>query len=249
MSLAKSYDAATGHLTAITSTSAAAGTNQNLAYQFDTLGNLLSRADNVQAITESFQYDTLNRVTASTVAPTAGGSGATVSVAYDGLGNITSKSDAGAYTYGPGTGCANNFAGPHAVSAVNGAVVASHCYDNNGSLTQGNGRTVAWTAFNMPSLIQQNARQIALTYGPDRARFKRVDLNEMGATTTYYVAGGGHEVVESGTTVTHKTYIGGAAVIEVTSTPGSSETLSLLDDQMGFSFVRNGIRELPFRSW
>jgi RHS repeat-associated protein len=93
---------------------------------------------------------------------------------------------------------------------------------------------VAWTAFNMPALIQQNSRQIALTYGPDRSRFKRVDQNETGTTTTYYVAGGGHEVVESGTTVTHKTYIGGAAVVlEVTSTPTSSTTLYLLHDHLG----------------
>ena len=103
-----------------------------------------------------------------------------------------------------------------------GAKNANYCYDNNGNLTQGDSRTVAWTAFNMPSLIQQNARQVAITYGPNRGRFKRVDLNETGTSTTYYMAGGSHEVVESGTTVTHKTYIGGAAVvIETTSAPAS----------------------------
>jgi len=105
------------------------GTIQNLAYQFDTLGNLLSRTDSIQAIQETFQYDTLNRVTASTVRPTGSGSGGTtVSVAYDALGNITSKSDIGAYTYGPGTACANAFAGPHAVSAVAGTKNANYCY-------------------------------------------------------------------------------------------------------------------------
>jgi RHS repeat-associated protein len=238
VSEARVFDPATGHLNTITSTSTAAGLIQNLAYQFDTLGNLLSRTDNIQAIAESFQYDALNRVTSSTVAPTGGGQGTTVSVAYDGLGDITNKSDVGAYSYGSGTGCASGFAGPHAVSSVNGSLVASYCYDNNGSLTQGNGRTVAWTAFNMPALIQQNSRQIALTYGPDRSRFKRVDTNETGTTVTYYVAGGGHEVVESGTTVTHKTYIGGAAVVlEVTSTPTSSTTLYLLHDHLGSTDV------------
>ncbi len=96
VSLANSYDAPTGHLTGIMSTSAAAGTIQNLSYQFDTLGNLLSRTDSIQAIQETFQYDTLNRVTSSTVAPTGQGSGGTsVTVAYDALGNITSKSDIG----------------------------------------------------------------------------------------------------------------------------------------------------------
>ncbi len=47
-----------------------------------------------------------------------------------------------------------------------------------------------------------------------------------------------HEVVESGTTVTHKTYIGGAAVvIEVTSTPASSQTIYLLHDHLGSTGV------------
>jgi YD repeat-containing protein len=186
VNVSKTYDAAAGRLTGILSTSAAAGTIQNLSYQFDTLGNLLSRTDGIQAIQETFQYDTLNRVTASTVKSTATTSvGTTVSVAYDALGNITSKSDIGAYTYGPGTACASAFAGPHAVSAVAGAKNASYCYDSNGNLTQGDGRTVAWTAFNMLAVIQQNARQVAITYGPDRGRFKRVDLNETGTSTTY----------------------------------------------------------------
>jgi RHS repeat-associated protein len=144
----------------------------------------------------------------------------------------------GAYSYGPGTACGNAFAGPHAVSAVAGSKNASYCYDSNGNLTQGDGRTVAWTAFNMPAVIQQNARQVAITYGPDRGRFKRVDLNETGTSTTYYVAGGSHEVIESGTTVTHKTYIGGAAVvIEVTSAPASTETVYLLHDHLGSTDV------------
>ena len=45
VNLFKAYDAATGRLTGILSTSAAAGTIQNLSYQFDTLGNLLSRTE------------------------------------------------------------------------------------------------------------------------------------------------------------------------------------------------------------
>jgi hypothetical protein len=47
---------------------------------------------------------------------------------------------------------------------------------------------------------------------------------------TYYVAGGSHDVVESCTTVTHKTYIGGAAVvIETTTTPTSTQTIYRFD--------------------
>jgi hypothetical protein len=43
---------------------------------------------------------------------------------------------------------------------------------------------MGWTAFNMPAVIQQNARQVAITYGPDRARFMRADLNETGTSTS-----------------------------------------------------------------
>jgi YD repeat-containing protein len=127
---------ATGHLTGITSSSATAGTIQNLSYSFDTLGNLLSRTDSKQAIAESFVYDNLNRVTSSTVRPSGQTTGRTaINVAYDALGNITSKSDIGAYTYGPGTTCTNVFAGPHAVSSVAGTKNANYCYDNVGNLT------------------------------------------------------------------------------------------------------------------
>jgi len=61
---------------------------------------------------------------------------------------------------------------------------------------------------------------------------------ETGASTTYYVTGGSHELVESGTRVTHKTYVGGAAAaIEVTSTPAFSQTIYLLHDHLGSTDV------------
>ena len=58
-------------------------------------------------------------------------------------------------------------------------------------------------------LIQQNARQVAITYG----------------RATYYVAGGSHEVAE------------GAVVIETTSAPASTETVYLLHDHLGSTDV------------
>jgi hypothetical protein len=43
------------------------------------------------------------------------------------------------------------------------------------------------------------------------ARFKRVDTNETGTSTTHYVAGGTYEVVTDGTNVTRKLTIAGGA--------------------------------------
>jgi hypothetical protein len=118
------------------SSSATAGTIQNLAYNFDTLGNLLSRTDSIQAIIVSFDYNNLNRVTSSMVTPIGQATGGTaVSIAYDALGNITSKSDIGAYTYGPGTICTNVFAGTHAVSSVAGTKNANTGHTSSGQFT------------------------------------------------------------------------------------------------------------------
>ena len=163
-----------------------------------------------------------------------------MTVAYDALGNITSKSDTGAYTYGANAGACtvNPFAGPHAVSAVAGTKSASYCYDGNGNMTVGDGRAVTWSAFNMPTLMQKDLRQIEIAYGPDRARFRRIDRNETGTTTTTYIAGGTHEVIATGTTVKAKTYIAGIAVVtEPVSGGGAADTMYMLRDHLGSTDV------------
>jgi RHS repeat-associated protein len=163
------------------------------------------------------------------------GTPSTMTVAYDSTGNITARSDVGTYTYGTVDGC--GAAGPHAVKAVAGTKNASYCYDLNGDMTAGDGRTITWSSFGMPVAITKGLRQVDLTYGPDRARFKRVDTNETGQTTTYYVAGGAYEVVvaASGQQTRKATIAGVAVVIDVVSgaTLVSSETRYLLKDHLG----------------
>lgn len=66
---------------------------QNLSFQWDTIGNLLQRSDNLKNLTESFEYDGLNRLTKSSVGTESH------TVSYDAGGNITHRSDRGAYTY------------------------------------------------------------------------------------------------------------------------------------------------------
>src|SRR6266581_4211950 len=57
----RTYDPAKGTLTRI-NTYGAPGTAQDLRYDFDVLGNLLSRFDFLQGTTETFGYDTLDRL-------------------------------------------------------------------------------------------------------------------------------------------------------------------------------------------
>jgi len=104
-------------------------------------------------------------------------------------------------------------------------------------MVSGAGRTVTWSAFGMPVKIEQGLRAIEIAYGPDRARFKRIDRNETGTTTTHYVAGGAYEAVRSASgQVTHKTTVAGVAVIvDRQLTPGqwTTETRYLLADHLG----------------
>ncbi len=93
---ASSYDAATQRLTGQQAgTAGAVSSRQNLAYQWDSAGNLLQRRDLNQNLTETFTYDALDRVTNSTL-----NGSANLSVSYDATGNVLQKSDIGSYVYG-----------------------------------------------------------------------------------------------------------------------------------------------------
>ena len=120
---------------------------QDLAFAFDSVGNLTQRADSRQSLVEDFLYDDLNRVVESqavtggqapatlAILPVAmwnqpEGTTTTINVTYDDLGNILSKTDIGTYAYGETHGsCLTGAAGPHAVSSVSGTKTATYCYD------------------------------------------------------------------------------------------------------------------------
>ena len=110
---ARTFDAKTGRIGTIRSTVGMSSERQELGYTWDVLGNLTTRtdttgatgADGTRDLTETFTYDTLNRLTSSRV-----GTGPKQTVTYDALGNITRKTGVGGYLYGLGS------AGPHAAS-------------------------------------------------------------------------------------------------------------------------------------
>ena len=69
---------------------------QNLSYTYDSLGNLLTRADGNTNLSESLAYDNLNRLTSATIASNIA---PVKNFTYDAIGNLLSKSDVGTYTY------------------------------------------------------------------------------------------------------------------------------------------------------
>ncbi len=181
----RAYDPATALLDSIQTTKS--GTNiQNLAFVFDTLGNLKEREDLTRNRKEVFGYDGLNRVLSTTLTDTSTTSTLnTTTYSYDALGNITFKSDVGNYLYG------QNGAGPHAVTT---AGANTYTYDANGSMISGAGRTTAWTSFNKPQNIADSAtgNWTSFVYGPDRGRIQQ-NAQTNGITTTTTYVGGSYE--------------------------------------------------------
>jgi RHS repeat-associated protein len=138
----------------------------HMSYATDEIGNIQSRTDYRQNLTEHFEYDILDQITRSSI--TGGTASYTVkNYQYDALGNITFKTGVGAYTYG---GCN---AGPHAVCQTGST--SDYVYNANGSMTSGNGRSVSYTSFNLPYQFQQGSNSITFHYGTDRTRVFKTD--------------------------------------------------------------------------
>jgi RHS repeat-associated protein len=148
----------TGRTTALTAGPGSSNTVVNQAYGWDSLNNLLYRADNIGdaiagAVTENFEYaDGLSRLTKYTVAaPGVPGGSRSVNLVYNALGMLLAKSDVGVYTYG-----AAGSARPHALLSLaptGGGAATTYGYDANGNLitaSAGKYRSIAYTSFNLP---------------------------------------------------------------------------------------------------
>jgi RHS repeat-associated protein len=187
----------------------------HMSYEIDEVGNIESRTDQRQSLTEAFQYDILDRITSSSI---SGGTGSYIpkSYSYDTLGNITSKTGVGNYSYGA---CG---AGPHAVCQAGNA---TYTYNANGSMTSGGGRTVSYTSFNLPYQFEQGGNSVIFHYGADRTRI----FKSTGSNYTAYIGMSGtgnalyeHEVQGTTEKHLHFIYAGGQALAVHTIQTGSN---------------------------
>lgn len=175
----QTFDANTGLLTGITAGNA--GSVASFAYTYDTLGKLTARSDANTSLSESFGYDSLNRLTSSTVSlsPTP----LVKTFSYDAVGRLTSKSDVGTYAY-PATGQPR----PHGVTSISGGIInTSFTYDGRGNMTAGNGVTVTYTSYNMPHTIARGTATLTFAHDPEHQRYKQSGPDG----TTLYVGAGG----------------------------------------------------------
>ena len=219
------YDSATQRLTVQQAGTAGAGSvRQNLAYQWDAVGNLLQRRDLNQNLTEAFTYDGLDRVTNSTL-----NGSANLSLSYDASGNVLQKSDIGSYAYG-------NASRPHAVTAAGSETFT---YDRNGNLASRNGLAQGWASFNLPTTLRKPGVQAQIAYGPDRERWRQVASYQNGTETTHYV---GSLLEKESTTSTGLTYWrhyvptpGGSTVVVSRNSNGTVSTTYVMPDHLGSS--------------
>ena len=119
------------------------------------------------------------------------------SYSYDAIGNLTNRSGT-ALQYGAnlnGTG-----AGPHQARRIAGQTAT---YDANGSLTAGNGRTIAWTTDNQPRTVTASGTTESYTYD---ATGQRLTKTRNGLTTLYLEGTWEETVNTSGVTQARKRY-------------------------------------------
>jgi RHS repeat-associated protein len=213
LDVSRGYNPHTGHLLD-GSVSNSQGAQLQEGYQYDVLGNVMQRSQywpGGDGFTETFEYDDLNRLMSS-------GIGAEVKIfRYDAIGNMVNKPDVSAndYVY-PASGAGS--VRPHAVSSVPG--FSSFSYDDNGNLTDGAGRHVDWTSFDMPLAITKNSERSQFVYGPEHQRVRQIRSGTLPATIQY--AGAMEvEIASSGTTV--KTYWPAGLGVEI-DRPGAGTT-------------------------
>ncbi len=214
---------------------------ESFSYTYDVLGNVLTRADANESLTETLTYDTLNRITSATV---SAGVAPVKTFSYNAIGNLLTKSDVGTYSY-PVAGSAL----PHAVTSVSGTITSTFSYDPNGNQTAGVGRSITYTSYNKPASITQGSSTLFFSHDVDHQRFMQQAPE---GTTLYFDAFGVHAELFSSGTSSWYDYLGtGGALLGMRVLSGSTVTtryfhtdnlgsISVITDTSGNVVERDG---------
>lgn len=201
-----------------------------LAFTYDNLrGNLTSRTGvNGASVTESFTYDTLDRLT----------SAGNETYTYAANGNILNKTYIGAYTYSTDK--------PHAVAHVQNTSnrinkkTHSITYDAFGKMTaveytSSIGRESYETDGQRPTQPVIISQRHDISYGPDGERWKSVtrDVTSGGTDTqTIFYAGDYERVITRDSTVIEYHYLG-EGIVAVITDGGDEEIYYAVTDNVG----------------
>ena len=163
------------------------GDLQNFTYQIDvTTDNLLSRSDGVNGRSETFGYDSLNRLVS------IGGR----QISYAANGNILSIGGVGTMTYG--------------TSTSNPYQVTSFIPEAN-SIATDRQYSITYTGFDRPAALSEGNASAAFTYNGDGDRVKMSVSDSTGTVLSRYYIGGRYEYDQSPSGTKERLYLGGDA--------------------------------------
>jgi RHS repeat-associated protein len=193
------YDTHSGLLETIVR-SGALGASQIYNATWDHLGNLVKRDDSFFGNkAETFSYDQHNRLLSNTL------DGTTVSLSYNSIDNIVTKSDqqgGATYQYDPTK--------IHAVKTIGARALE---YDANGNATSDGDKALSYSVKDQVKEIVTSTHTSRFNYGLGGGRFKRVDINSAGATTTTLYLGSVEKIFNSDGSIVWKRNIGGKAQV------------------------------------
>ena len=207
------------------------GILQDLSYNFDGVGNVLSIRDAVYTGTQSFQYDALDRLISAT-----GASYGTQTFQYDAIGNMVRKGDRN-LSYGTAG------SRPHAVtSEIRNGVTRTFSYDANGNMTGRGTDSLQYDAENRLSAITLTALAgtrpkgynkstgFTYAYGFDGTRLKKISSRE----TRLYLA---DDLEVSGSLTIKAVFLGGSRVCEIERSSAGEKVRFFHGDHLGSSNV------------
>ncbi len=121
--------------------------------------------------------------------------------------------------------------------SATGSASYSYTYDNNGNMESGGGRSIAYTAFNMPLTVDYNGQRETYAYGPDYSRvskeIKTISTGAVSETTTYL--GKLYERIDRGGAVEERFYIsaGDRLVAQLNKTGTTATVYYIHTDMLG----------------
>lgn len=187
---------------------------QHFGYSFNrTTGNLTSRSDRARNLTESFDYDNLDRLTRCDVL------GRDFNVSYQNNGNISYTTELDSYQYKHKTK-------PYAVTSVKNLFCVSPAVE----------QIISYTSFKRPSQINELSATLNFKYNDAFYRSKTVLKNGGSTTTKYSFAGGKYEKESKAGVSIERLYIGGSpysAPIVLEKKGNTINTLYIHRDYLG----------------
>ena len=142
---------------------------QNFAYAYDIFANLAARTDNLHGMTESFEYDYLNRLEKITL------NGTESIMGYDEYGRICSKQAQGQDVFS--NAIYDDWKKPHAIRE---ATVETNPFD-------GRSQVIQYTMFDKVKYIQSSTGNVSFDYGCDHQRTHMAINNGGNIMTKTYV--------------------------------------------------------------